>query len=115
MAPINIDDYDFSTLKDAVVVITGGSSGIGLATVKFLLTLGAKVVIGDLQEPPSEMPSDRLTFVRTDVTSWTDLKALFETAVNIFGQVNHVFANAGARDDLRGFVSTKLSSRYRWP
>lgn len=90
-----MDDCDFSPLKGAVVVITGGSSGIGLATVKLLLTQGAKVIIGDLQEPPAVICSDRLSFLRTDVTSWTDLKDLFETAVKVFGQVNHVFANAG--------------------
>ena len=38
-------------LKNKVAIVTGGSSGIGLAIVKRFKEEGAKVVIGDLQEP----------------------------------------------------------------
>lgn len=74
------------------MLAVGGSSGIGLATVELLLTLGAHVVSGDLQAPPAD--GDFL-FVKTDATSWTDLTNLFKAAKDKHGRVDYVFANAG--------------------
>ena len=71
----------------------GGSSGIGLATTNLLLSLGALVVNGDLNPPSFEHKN--MTFVKTDVTQWTDLKNLFQRAKELHTQINHVFANAG--------------------
>lgn len=93
MAQFWIKDEDYASLKDKVAVITGGSSGIGLATVELLLSLGAHVVVGDQNDPPIQ--HDNLTFVKTDVTSWTSLKILFKTAVTKHSRIDHVFANAG--------------------
>lgn len=74
---------------------TGGSSGIGLANVNFLLEHGAHVVNGDLN--PGSLAHQNLTFHRTDVTSWPDLISLFKQAKSTSpsGKINHVFANAG--------------------
>lgn len=88
------------TPHDAIVFLTsllprtGGSSGIGLATVKLMLSLGAFVVAGDINEPPVP-PTEHLSFQRTDVTSWKDLSALFKKAKALHGRIDHVFANAG--------------------
>nr|POE56789.1 3-hydroxyacyl-coa dehydrogenase type-2 [Quercus suber] len=71
----------------------GGSSGIGLATTKLLLSLGCHVFSGDLSPSPVEDPA--FTHVRTDVTSWKDLLALFKAATDQHARVDHVFANAG--------------------
>ncbi|KAB8346270.1 hypothetical protein FH972_023314 [Carpinus fangiana] len=95
MPSVTIDDSQLAGLKDKVVIVTGASSGIGLATVQLLLEKGAKVVSGDLN-PPQETPaSDSFIFQKTDVTVWAELLALFKTAKAHYGHIDHVFANAG--------------------
>ncbi|KAF6797602.1 short-chain dehydrogenase [Colletotrichum musicola] len=94
MAEFEINDADLAGLKGKVAIVTGGSSGIGLATVSELLSQGAAVVNADLQ-PPAEQPEGSYDFVKTDVTVWADQVALFKKAVAIHGRVDHVFANAG--------------------
>ena len=74
----------------------GASSGIGLATVQLLLTLGASVIGADIQQPIEPIDSAAaFTFHKTDVTIWTDLTALFKRVRELHGRVDHVFANAG--------------------
>lgn len=94
MAEFEITDADLAGLKGKVAVVTGGSSGIGLATVSKLLSHGAAVVNADLQ-PPTEIPEGFYEFVKTDVTVWADQVAMFKKAIAIHGRVDHVFANAG--------------------
>ncbi|KAL1619284.1 hypothetical protein SLS56_010174 [Neofusicoccum ribis] len=71
-----------------------GSSGIGLATVSLALKMGAKVVMGDLNPPPPKIEGPDMTFVPLDVTSWEALSGLFEKAIELYGRIDHVFANA---------------------
>ena len=71
----------------------GGSSGIGLATVKLLLDSGAHLVVGDQTESPLQHAN--LSFLKTNVALWTDLLALFKLANSQHGRIDHVFANAG--------------------
>ncbi|EEH36520.2 hypothetical protein PAAG_06938 [Paracoccidioides lutzii Pb01] len=96
MTDLIIDDVAFSRLRHKVIIITGGSSGIGLATVQLLLASGSKVVIGDRNPPPPELLDDgNVTYLQIDVTNWRDLVALFKKAREIYGSIDHVFANAG--------------------
>lgn len=94
MAEFFIKDQDLAALKDKVVIITGGSSGIGLATVDTLLSNGAFVVNADIN-PPTQQAEGSYTFVRTDVAAWADQVALFKKTKETYGRIDHVFANAG--------------------
>ncbi|KAM0145352.1 hypothetical protein ACHAP3_000479 [Botrytis cinerea] len=72
-----------------------GSSGIGLATIDLLLSLGASVVSADINPPPTSVSSPSFFFVQTNVAIWSSLAALFKAAVEKFSHIDYVFANAG--------------------
>lgn len=84
-------------LDGKVAVITGGCSGIGLATVRRFAEEGATVVIGDLDSGNGERIATEVSgaFVRADVTSADDVETLFRTAKERFGSVDVAFNNAG--------------------
>jgi NAD(P)-dependent dehydrogenase (short-subunit alcohol dehydrogenase family) len=84
-------------LQGKVAVITGGCSGIGLATVKRFTEEGAKVVIGDLDGAQGDAVAadyDAI-FVRADVTVPEQVNELFKTAFDAHGSVDIAFNNAG--------------------
>jgi len=84
-------------LAGKVAVITGGASGIGLATAKRFAAEGAKVVIGDV-DPTSGQAAAELVdglFVQVDVTDKEKVDALFDTAASTYGSVDIAFNNAG--------------------
>jgi NAD(P)-dependent dehydrogenase (short-subunit alcohol dehydrogenase family) len=88
-------------LDGKVAVVTGGCSGIGLATVERFVEEGARVVIGDIDEERGHVVVGQLggeevaTFVRVDVTEKEQVDALFATAKERFGSIDVAFNNAG--------------------
>jgi NAD(P)-dependent dehydrogenase (short-subunit alcohol dehydrogenase family) len=92
-----VTDVTASRLEGRVAVITGGASGIGLASVRRLAAEGAKVVIGDLDPAAGKAAADEVggLFVSTDVTSEPDVENLFRQAFDAFGSVDIAFNNAG--------------------
>jgi NAD(P)-dependent dehydrogenase (short-subunit alcohol dehydrogenase family) len=82
-------------IKDAVAVVTGGASGLGLATTKRLLDAGAQVVVMDIRgkEAVAEL-GGRATFAETDVTDEAAVAAALDTA-EALGQVRIVINCAG--------------------
>lgn len=88
-------------IQDKVAVVTGGCSGIGLATVQRFVAEGAKVVIGDIDdargaEVVAELGGEQIaTYVHVDVTSKEEVDALFQTAKDTYGSVDIAFNNAG--------------------
>ncbi len=95
-------------LTDKVAVITGGTSGIGLASVELFVAEGAKVVVGDIQDDLGaalEKKHDgNVVYVHTDVTDDAAVEALVATAVDKFGKLDVMFNNAGAAGDPSAMV-----------
>jgi NAD(P)-dependent dehydrogenase (short-subunit alcohol dehydrogenase family) len=88
-------------LKGKTAVITGGASGIGLATAKAFAAAGANLVLGDIEPEPLEAAVEDLKSVTkvigvaTDVAKEDDVFALRDAAVAEFGTAHVVFNNAG--------------------
>jgi NAD(P)-dependent dehydrogenase (short-subunit alcohol dehydrogenase family) len=84
-------------LAGKVAVVTGGCSGIGLATVRRFAEEGATVVVGDLDEPGGVKVAEEVggAFVLCDVTNAEQVEELFRTAKERFGSVDIAFNNAG--------------------
>jgi NAD(P)-dependent dehydrogenase (short-subunit alcohol dehydrogenase family) len=78
-------------------VVTGGASGIGLATVRRFAEEGGKVVIGDLDDAKGAEVANEIggTYVHVDVTDKEQVDALFKTAKDTYGSVDIAFNNAG--------------------
>ena len=90
-------------LTGKVAVITGGCSGIGLASVELFIAEGARVAVGDVQDDlgaalQARFPKD-VVYVHTDVTDDDAVGALVQTAVSRFGKLDVMFNNAGAGGD----------------
>jgi NAD(P)-dependent dehydrogenase (short-subunit alcohol dehydrogenase family) len=84
-------------LDGLVAVVTGGCSGIGLATVLRFAEEGAQVVIGDLDDARGKEVVERVggLFVHCDVTDKDQVDALFKAAKDTYGSVDIAFNNAG--------------------
>jgi NAD(P)-dependent dehydrogenase (short-subunit alcohol dehydrogenase family) len=86
-------------LTGKIALITGGSSGLGLATAHRFIKEGANVVITGRREAELNAAVDELGSsafgVRGDISRLTDLDQLFESIRKRFGRLDIVFANAG--------------------
>ena len=89
--------------KGKVMIITGASSGIGLASAELFASLGAKLVLvarseqklRELAARISSDPEHDILCVRTDVSIEADCRTLVEKAVEKFGRIDILVNNAG--------------------
>ena len=115
-------------IEGKVAVVTGGCSGIGLATVRRFVEEGARVVIGDIDEARGAALVEELTstssaqaagagvatYVQVDVTSKEQVDALFRTAKDSYGSVDIAFNNAGiSPPDDDSILDTELEAWRR--
>jgi NAD(P)-dependent dehydrogenase (short-subunit alcohol dehydrogenase family) len=100
-------------LDGKTAVITGGCSGIGLATARRFVEEGAKVVIGDLDDVRGPRLAEELggVYVHANVTDKEQVDALFSTAQSTYGSVDVAFNNAGiAPPDDDSILTTELEA-----
>lgn len=88
--------------QNKVVLVTGGSYGIGSAAAFAFAQKGAQVVIADWKEDPqqtilkkTESTGHKAVFIRCDVSDATDVKNMFKKLMAIFGRLDFAFNNAG--------------------
>lgn len=89
-------------LTNKVAVVTGGASGIGLATVKAFAQKGAKVVLADFNETAGKEQETALKaegfdvlFVQVDAGNEASVKNLVAKAVEVYGRLDIIVNNAG--------------------
>ncbi|KAL3417258.1 hypothetical protein PVAG01_11258 [Phlyctema vagabunda] len=94
MSRLKILESDIPSLEGKTAIITGGSSGIGLASAKILASKGANVFILDINEP-NESLDEKIRFRKCDICEWSDLTSAFY----VVGRVDIAVANAGVTED----------------
>jgi len=84
-------------LDNKVAIITGASSGIGLATVKKFVAEGAKVVMADINEVDGTKLAQEmgLDFIKVDVSKSEDIQNLINNTVAKYGHLDIMINNAG--------------------
>src|SRR6202012_1122359 len=95
-----MNNHSGQKLAGKIAVVTGGSSGIGLATAKRFVEEGAHVVISgrrenELKEAAASI-RDNVTTVAGDVSRLDDLDRLYAVVKEKHGHIDVLFANAGA-------------------
>lgn len=92
---------DSPTLSDAVLLITGASTGIGAATARAARTKGMRVALGarsldKLEALAEELGGEEWALpFRVDVNEWDEQQAFVAATLERFGRIDSVFANAG--------------------
>ncbi len=84
-------------LQDRTAIVTGGGSGIGLATVRRFAEEGARVVVVDVSDESGGAAAEEVggLYVRCDVTDQEQVEAMVARAKEAYGSVDVAFNNAG--------------------
>lgn len=112
--------FDKIGLEGRVILVTGGAGGIGSATARLCAARGASVVIADLDEAAGEAlvrviedGGGKAAFVRTDIGSENEVRAMVAFAVSTFGGLHGAFNNAGIDTGHTAVADTSLEQWQR--
>ncbi|KAI8627401.1 NAD(P)-binding protein [Xylariaceae sp. FL1651] len=107
MTSLSIDEQALPGLSGRTAIITGGASGIGIETVKLLVSRGATVHILDRNAPKDEtgwwQGRSDVHFHPCNVTDWPQLREV----VTAIGPFHMAFANAGVAETVDFFADTR--------
>ena len=102
------------SLKGHTAIVTGGASGIGLATARALAGCGANVVVADIDEEAGAGVAEELRasgtgarFVRTDVSEASDVDVMVESATGQFGSIEILMHFAGVGMERHALDTTR--------
>src|SRR3546814_14143699 len=88
-----------SDLSGKTIIVTGGGSGIGRATVELLVASGANVAVADINDEAGEAvvaaSGGKAAYFRCDIAQEGDVKALVAQTLEAFGELDGAFNNAG--------------------
>lgn len=92
--------YELRDIRGSVVVITGATAGMGAATARELVAMGAKVVLnarneGRLEELARELGTENAVFIAGDCSDPETSRLIAQVALETFGTIDAVVANAG--------------------
>ncbi len=106
------------TFEDRVALITGGTAGIGEATVRRLASLGAKTVFvgrdeNDGRRIESELLRDgaEAVFLKADVSHPDEVRRIVSASVDIYGRLDYAFNNAGISGQM-GLIDDQTESNF---
>ena len=107
-----------NTFEGKVVLVTGGTSGIGKATAIAFARAGAKVVVSGRREKEGAKVGGEIkklggeaAFVRADIAKDADVKAMVKFTVDKFGKIDIAFNNAGV--EWKGPLDQATEAEYR--
>lgn len=92
--------------------MTGGNSGIGLATVAALAAQGCKVACLDLADDATPT-ADSVLYVKCDITSEASVSAAVASIVETFGHIDILVNNAGVTDNLESVTDVSPATWHR--
>ncbi|QLG72458.1 hypothetical protein HG535_0D01660 [Zygotorulaspora mrakii] len=109
--------------ENTIVLVTGGSGGLGLELVKRLLVCKNKVIIVDIHPPTTDFgTADRVVFYRCDITDYDQVEELYNRIKYEHGTVSILLNNAGltsisllkssSNDDMRRVIDVNFIGAY---
>ena len=101
------------SLKDKIAIVTGGGSGIGLATARRFAAAGAKVVIANRSDSSVVAASFGGEYLPADVGEESQVKALVAEVVRRHGRIDILVNSAGVIDDMVPITEMSASAMRR--